>query len=114
MRMVIWINSRRLTFTSIGLVAVSVSLACAALIHNIARGINAAIGHKLMPWGSRGAPVQYADSTETLLYSLAALLAVGALTTGAFAIRRKEPLLRSLAFVMILLWVVWYLWSWTI
>jgi hypothetical protein len=109
--LMLWTKSRRFTFISIAAVIASVVLALAAFHHSLHRGIDEAIGQALFfPLGFRGAPVQRVDHIELLLVSVAVLLAGAGLTMGIVAIRRKEPVLRSLLFATMFLWIWWMLW----
>lgn len=110
-RLMLWIKSRQFTFTSIALVSASVFFVLAAFVHGFHRDFGAAVSRSLIPLGAAGAAVQSADRTEIVLNSVAMLLAIAGLTTGVGAVRRKEPVLQSLALLAILLFIVWCLWS---
>jgi hypothetical protein len=110
-KLILWTKSRRFTFASIALVVASVSFASAAFGHGLERELSRFFAFFPLSRPSVS-PVHHADRTEVLLWWVAILLAGAALTTGVFAIRRKEPVLRSFVVTAMLLWIVWHLWFW--
>ena len=112
MRVIAWAKSRRFTFTSITLVGASLACVVAASFHAFERELGRTLSDALFPFVSTAAMVRHSHRLANLLMSVAVLLALAGLAAGIVAVRRKEPVVRSFAFAIVLLHMVGRLWSW--